>query len=143
MKHRGERAIDLKIKKDLEEALNLKIKSIDILPEDELEKIFQVLDLKKDIINLLFEGNFSVNEYNIEEILESHQNASTIYDTIVNKIINKRVDATINKILEEDLDDGELVSVCLDRKLFIKKVMNSNIDKSLIQMYVKGNEVER
>lgn len=51
---------------------------------------------------------------------------------MANNIIFKRLNNVMEKINNQKPIDGRLVSVCLDRKLFIEKVLDKNISLSFI-----------
>lgn len=95
------------------------------------------------IIFLLFQGDFSLNERNIEEKIEIGRRELNFYDKIANSIILKRVDIVMQKIESIKPLNGQLISVCLDRKLFIQKVLIENISLSFIQKYIRIEEIEK
>ena len=61
--------IDKKILEMIIRQIDIKTKNVDILNSEQLAKILRIINRKKEIISLLFQGDFSVNEKNIEENL--------------------------------------------------------------------------
>lgn len=61
--------IDKKILEMIIRQIDIKTKNVDILNSEQLDKILRIINRKKEIISLLFQGDFSVNEKNIEENL--------------------------------------------------------------------------
>ena len=57
--------IDKKILEMIIRKMDIKTKNVDILTSEQLDKILRIIDRKKEIISLLFQGDFSVNEKNI------------------------------------------------------------------------------
>lgn len=104
----------------------------------EIDKlILDMLKEKMKVVFLLFQGDFSVNERNIEERMEIAKTGLNFYDKIANNVILKRLDAIIEKIENLEPLNGRLVSVCLDRKLFIEKVLAKNISLFFVEKYIQ------
>lgn len=133
---RSEKEIDTIIHDQLIKNLNLDTDSVNVVTEEFLNKFLNILSAKKDIIDLLFSGNFSLTEQNIKEKLSwSNRNNidKDIYTKVVNGIISKRLGYTIDKLIAQNKNDPQFVSVCLDRHIFIDKIISENIEASFIE----------
>lgn len=121
----------------LKAKMDIKKDKVSIICDDEIEEIFKRINEKMKVIFLLFQGDFSVNERNIEEIMGMVKTDLNFYDKIANNIILKRLDTIIEKIENLDPLNGRLVSVCLDRKLFIEKVLAKNISLFFVERHIQ------
>ena len=135
--------IDKKILEMIIRKMDIKTKNVDILTSEQLDKIIRIIDRKKEIISLLFQGDFSVNEKNIEENLQWSNAKPTIYEKIANNIVCKRVEEIMDKLMEQDPQNGRLISVCIDRMLFIQKIISQNVDISAIKKLIPAEKDER
>lgn len=132
--------IDKLILDMLKEKMQIKKDKVSIICDDEIEEILNRIHEKAEVVFLLFQGDFSVNERNIEERMEIAKTDLNFYDKIANNIILKRLDAIIGKIENLEHQNGLLVSVCLDRKLFIEKVLTKNIPLFFVEKYIYYNK---
>ena len=60
--------IDKLILNTLKDKMKISKDKINIISDNEIEKIFNKINEKMEAIFLLFEGNFSINEMNLEEV---------------------------------------------------------------------------
>lgn len=125
--------IDKLILDMLKEKMTIKKDKISIICDDEIEEILKIINEKMKVVFLLFQGDFSVNERNIEERMKIVKTDLNFYDKIANNIILKRLDAVIGKIENLEPLNGRLASVCLDRKLFIEKILTKNISLFFVE----------
>lgn len=95
------------------------------------------------MIFLLFQGDFSINERNIEQEMRAMKKTDmNFYDIIANNVILKRLEATINEIESLGPRDGRLISVCFDRKFFIQRVLQENLSLDFVARYIESEEIE-
>lgn len=116
----------------LKENMKIKKDKVGVIHDDEIEKVLSRIDEKLEVIFSLFQDDFSINERNIEERIRTLEPNLNFYDKVANNIIFKRLNNVMEKINNQKPIDGRLVSVCLDRKLFIEKVLDKNISLSFI-----------
>lgn len=135
--------IDKLILDTLKKKMKIKRDKVSIIPDNEMEEILKKINEKMKMIFLLFQGDFSINERNIEEKMEIVKTELSFYDKIANNIISKRLDIAIQKVENLKPKSGRLISVCLDRKLFIQKVLMNNISLPFIKKYIQDQEIER
>lgn len=124
--------IDKLILNMLKENMKIKKDKVGVIHDDEIEKVLSRIDEKLEVIFSLFQDDFSINERNIEERIRTLEPNLNFYDKVANNIIFKRLNNVMEKINNQKPIDGRLVSVCLDRKLFIEKVLDKNISLSFI-----------
>lgn len=129
--------IDKLILDMLKEKMKIKKDKVSIICDDEIKEILKRIDEKMKVVFLLFQGDFSVNERNIEERMEIVKTDLNFYDKIANNIILKRLDSIIEKIENLEPINGRLISVCLDRKLFIEKVLTKNISLFFVKKHIQ------
>lgn len=129
--------IDTLIFNMLKKKMEIRRDKISIISDNDVEEILKKINGKMKIISLLFQGNFSNNERTIEEKIGIATSDLSNYDKIANKIILKRLDSVIAEIEKIDSKNGRLVSVCLDRKLFIEKVLTENIPLHFIDKHIQ------
>lgn len=129
--------IDTLIFNMLKKKMEIRRDKISIISDNDVEEILKKINGKMKIISLLFQGNFSNNERTIEEKIGIATSDLSNYDKIANKIILKRLDSVIEEIEKIDSKNGRLVSVCLDRKLFIEKVLTENIPLHFIDKHIQ------
>lgn len=67
----------MKIKKD----------KASMICDEEIEKIFKRINEKMKAVFLLFQGDFSINERNIEERMETAKTELNFYDKIAKYVI--------------------------------------------------------
>ena len=101
-----------------------------------------MIDEKKEVISLLFQGDFSINEKNIECKIKDYETKITPDEQVVNNIISKRVEKIIDQMIEKDEKNGRLVSVCMDRMFFIQRIIQNNIGASLIKSCIEDEMVK-
>lgn len=129
--------IDKLILSMLKEKMKIKTDKVNILCDNEIKEVTKRINEKMKVIFLLFQGSFAVNERNIEDEIEIIKTDLSSYDKIANNIILKRLDSIFKKIENIDPLNGRLVSVCLDRKLFIEKVLIKNIPLISVEKYIQ------
>ncbi len=134
--------IDRMILTELIKKLEIRRDSVGIINKEEIEKIFQKIDERKRVIFLLFQGNFSVNEKNISDRMETCKQQLTSYDKIANNIISKRVEKIFNRMMSLHEQDSRTIYVCTDRKLFIQRILLENVQESFVKKYVEKGETE-
>ncbi len=138
--------IDKKIVEELRKNLEMRIESPNIInnnnviSKEEKQIILRKIEEKKRAIFLLFQGNFTLNQQNIKERDPKRNQKSDVYDTIANDVILKRVEEIFNRMISQEEQDYRLVSVCSDRKFFIKKIILENIPISFIDYCINGIE---
>lgn len=135
--------IDQLILNELKENLKIEKDKVSILSDDEMKKVLTKIEEKKNVVYFLFQGDFAINERNIEEKMGIAKTDLSFCDKIANNIILKRLDATIRKIENLEPLNGQLISVCLDRKLFIEKVLIQNILLPFVEKYIPKEELEK
>ena len=126
--------IDARICDMLKEKMTIKREHEGSAVEDE---IFNRINEKMQVIFSLFQRDFSINERIIEQRIEKAKMELDVYDKIANKIILRRLDNIIGELEKTMPVDGRLVSVCLDRKLFIEKILTQNIPLDFIEKCIK------
>lgn len=134
--------IDQLIFNELKEKLKIMEDKSDVLDNNNMKEILKKVNEKKDIIFLLFQGSFSVNERNIEERMQKNKKELNLYDRTANNIILKRVETSIKEIESTAPLNCRIISVCLDRKMFIEKIMKENISLNYVKQYMK-EEIEK
>lgn len=134
--------IDKRILEKIQKNLNIKEESIDIVSKEKLKEYLRIIDEKKEIISLLFQGEFSVNEKNIECKIKDYETKTTPDERVVNNIVSKRVETIIGQMIKKDEKNGRLVSVCMDRMLFIQRIIQNNVDVSLIKSCIENEMVK-
>lgn len=132
--------IDEKILEELRKNLEIRVTNFDIISKKETEKVLGIIKEKKRGISLLFQGDFSVNEHNINVRIPKQKRELSFYDRIANSVILRRIERTFNKLRDLEAQDYRATSVCADRKFFIKKVISENIPTSFIETCVNGIE---
>lgn len=135
--------IDKLILDEFENIMKIKKDTVSIISDNKIENILKRINEKMKVIFLLFQGDFSINERIIEEKIALGKRDLNFYDKIANRIILKRLDEAIEKVEKLKHLDGQLISVCFDRKLFIQKVLMKNLSLSFIQKYIQMEEIER
>lgn len=134
------RQIDRKILEELRKNLEIRVSNFDIISKTETEKVISIIEEKKRGIFLLFQGDFSLNEYNINEKIPKQKRELSFYDRIANNVILRRIEKIFNKLRDLEAQDYRAISVCADRQFFIKKVILENIQTSFIESCVNGIE---
>lgn len=134
------RQIDRKILEELRKNLEIRVSNFDIISKTETEKVISIIEEKKRGIFLLFQGDFSLNEYNINEKIPKQKRELSFYDRIANNVILRRIEKIFNKLRDLEAQDYRATSVCADRQFFIKKVILENIQTSFIESCVNGIE---
>lgn len=132
--------IDKKILEALRRNLELKDKNIEMVSKEEADKILNVIEERKRGIFLLFKGDFSLNEETIKRKFDSKTSETSFYEKVANRVLLKRVDAILDRMINSELDNGRLVSVCADRQFFIQKVFADNIPTNFIEECVNNKE---
>lgn len=132
--------IDNKILAELTKKLEMRKDKINIISEEDIEKIFQKIDERKRAIFLLFKGDFQINEKNISDKMIFYKAQSTIYDKIANNIISKRVEVIFDKMMSLDFQDYETLCIYADRKFFIQRILSENIPESFIEKCIEKDE---
>ena len=61
------------------------------------------------------------------------KNKISNYDKIANNVILKRIELIFKQIIKRKPENNRLVSVCMDRQLFIEKVLNENVNIEFIK----------
>lgn len=140
--NRNVKEIDKRILEQIQKNLNIKEESVDILSKEKLKEYLTMIDEKKEVISLLFQGDFSINEKNIECKIKDYETKITPDEQVVNNIISKRVETIIEQMIKKDEKNGRLVSVCMDRMLFIKRIIQNNIGASLIKSCIEDEMVK-
>ena len=135
--------IDKSILSELKRRMEIKREPVSVIPDKEIECILKKINEKMEIIHILFQGGFSINERTIEERLEYERQNLTPYDSVANNIILKRLDAAIKTVEDIYPQNGRLISVCFDRKFFIEKVLTQNISLPSIKKYIQVENIER
>lgn len=135
--------IDALILDTLRKKMEIKKDKADMLPEGEIETIINKVNEKMEVIALLFQGDFSLNERILEEKMELGRSNLNYYDKIANNIISKRLEATMQKVETLKPLNGRVISVCMDRKLFIEKVLKDNISLDFAKKHIQFEEIER
>ncbi len=133
--------IDRRILEELRKKLEIKIENVDIISDVEIGKVLSIIEEKKRGIFLLFHGDFTVNEQNINEKISEMNGESSFYDRIANKLILKRIEKIFNKMMSLEAQNCRLISVCTDRQFFIQKIISENIQTSFIETCI--NDMER
>lgn len=134
------RQIDRKILEELRKNLEIRVSNFDIISKTETEKVISIIEEKKRGIFLLFQGDFSLNEYNINEKIPKQKRELSFYDRIANNVILRRIEKIFNKLRDLEAQDYRATSVCADRQFFIKKIILENIQTSFIESCVNGIE---
>lgn len=134
--------IDKRILTELIKRLEIRKDNVDIISKEEVEKIFQKIDEKKRVIFLLFQGNFSLNEKNISDRMKLRKQQLTLYDKIANNVISKRVEKILDRMIDLHAQDNRTICVCMDRKLFIQRILLENVQESFVKKYVEKEETE-
>lgn len=134
--------IDRRILAELIKGLEIREDNVNIIQGEEMEKIFQKINEKKRIIFLLFKGNFSHNQRSISDRMKSHKKPSTIYDDITNTVVSKRVEKVFKKIANLHTQDNRTICVCMDREIFIKRILSENVQEDFVKKYIKEIEPE-
>ena len=132
--------IDNIILEKLKEKLKMSKENVNILEDEQMEKVLERIDAKKQAIFLLFQGNFSTNEYNVNERLEKSRNKLTMYDKLANSILFRRVETLLNQMMDKNVENKRLISVCMDRKLFIQKILDENVEPSTIRNWIEDDK---
>lgn len=140
--NRNVKEIDKRILEQIQKNLNIKEESVDILSKEKLKEYLTMIDEKKEVISLLFQGDFSINEKNIECKIKDYETKITPDEQVVNNIISKRVEKIIDQMIEKDEKNGRLVSVCMDRMFFIQRIIQNNIGASLIKSCIEDEMVK-
>ena len=140
--NRNVKEIDKRILEQIQKNLNIKEESVDILSKEKLKEYLTMIDEKREVISLLFQGDFSINEKNIECKIKDYETKITPDEQVVNKIISKRVEKIIDQMIEKDEKNGRLVSVCMDRMFFIQRIIQNNIGASLIKSCIEDEMVK-
>ncbi len=138
----NEKRIDNIILLELREGLKIKNSAINIISQEELEMVLKKIDEKKRIIFSLFQGDFSVNEKNIGDRIQFVKPQLTFYDNVANNVILSRVEKVMNKLISMNENDNRAISVCMDRKLFIQRILLENVQESFVKKYIE-KDVER
>ena len=134
--------IDTKILEKLKENLNIDIQGIE-MEQDIKDKISRIIEMKKQAIYMLFNGDFSVNEYRVNSKLNSKNIELTMCERIANNILSKRIDVVLNNMIENAPNNGRFVSVCMDRKLFMKQILQANVTPDFIYSCTEHEKLER
>ncbi len=132
--------IDRIILEELRKRLEMQVENIEIIKGSETEKILGIIEEKKKGILLLFQGDFTLNERNIKEKIPQENRELSFYEKIANNIILKRISKIFNKIMKLQAKDYRLISVCVDRQLFIQKILSENIQTSFIESCINQRE---
>ncbi len=140
--NRNVKEIDKRILEQIQKNLNIKEESVDILSKEKLKEYLTMIDEKREVISLLFQGDFSINEKNIECKIKDYETKITPDEQVVNNIISKRVEKIIDQMIEKDEKNGRLVSVCMDRMFFIQRIIQNNIGASLIKSCIEDEMVK-
>lgn len=140
--NRNVKEIDKRILEQIQKNLNIKEEGVDILSKEKLKEYLRIIDEKKEVISLLFQGDFSINEKNIECKIKDYETKITPDEQVVNNIISKRVETIIDQMIKKDEKNGRLVSVCMDRMLFIQRIIQNNIGTSLIKSCIENEMVK-
>lgn len=140
--NRNVKEIDKRILEQIQKNLNIKEESVDILSKEKLKEYLTMIDEKKEVISLLFQGDFSINEKNIECKIKDYETKITPDEQVVNNIISKRVETIIEQMIKKDEKNGRLVSVCMDRMFFIQRIIQNNIGASLIKSCIEDEMVK-
>ena len=105
-----------------------------------MEKVLERIESKKQAIFFLFQGDFSINEYNVNKRLCTNKNKLTMYDKLANNILAKRVENLLNEMMDKDSKNTRLISVCMDRKFFIEKILEENVEPSSIRNWIEDDK---
>lgn len=140
--NRNVKEIDKRILEQIQKNLNIKEEGVDILSKEKLKEYLRIIDEKKEVISLLFQGDFSINEKNIECKIKDYETKITPDEQVINNIISKRVETIIDQMIKKDEKNGRLVSVCMDRMLFIQRIIQNNIGTSLIKSCIENEMVK-
>lgn len=132
--------IDNTILENLKEKLKISKENVNILENSHMEKVLERIESKKQAIFLLFQGDFSVNEYNVNKRLCINKNKLTMYDKLANNILAKRVENLLNEMMDKDSKNTRLISVCMDRKFFIEKILEENVEPSSIRNWIENDK---
>ena len=100
--NRNVKEIDKRILEQIQKNLNIKEESVDILSKEKSKEYLTMIDEKKEVISLLFQGDFSINEKNIECKIKDYETKITPDEQVVNNIISKRVEKIIDQMIEKD-----------------------------------------
>lgn len=131
------------ILKMLKNGLDINKSGVNILKGEKLSILCERIENKKQTVLLLFENEFAESEFKINCIMNNKNNNSDYYDRVANNILLKRINRIFQKLLEDMEDDGQYVSVCLDRNFFINKVLEKNVSLEDVKKCIKEEENER
>lgn len=129
--------IDKLILDMLKEKMKIKQERVSIMQDAEMKKVIKKINEKMEVICLLFHEDFSIIERNIEERMKIEKTDLNFYDKIANNIIFKKLDNTLKEIEGQEHQNSQVIPVCLDRKLFIEKVLTQNIPLSFIKKQIQ------
>lgn len=135
--HEKVKEIDRRILRELKGNLEIGRANVDLVRKEEVDRIFTVIDAKKQAIFTLFQGDFSSNEQNIKAKLGKNNIELTLHDRVANNVICKRIQAIFDRIIKQEPRNNRLISVCADRQFFIERVMAENIQTSFIQACIE------
>lgn len=133
--------IDKKILEELKDNLEIKADNADIIKKEHLDLVLDSIEQKKQAIFSLFNGDFSVNEYNLDGYLNKEETKIPMNDRIANNIILNRVELTFKKIMNIEPEDKRLISVSMDRYLFIKEILKQNVNVAFIKKIIENDEI--
>jgi hypothetical protein len=128
--------IDEKIHQELQKALeiNSEISKTDILSDKQIKKIYQIIENKKKLIFSLFNESFSENEQKVKEhsqMAKPLTKENDVYTKIADRILKKRVNQVLDKIIYAKQSTIIEVIVGIDRKVFINQILDEDIEFDL------------
>lgn len=130
---------DRKLYEALSNKLNSKdIYKIKIIDNNEIEKIVQHFERKKENVLSLFKDNFSVNETKIRrQILDNKIiiEQKDLYSEVANKILITKINNIVDNVIKENKDFLFLDVVFKHRRDFIVSLLEHNYN-------IKNLEIE-
>ena len=93
----------------------------------DMKPVIAKIQQKNKFIQTLFEGSFSENTDILRRKIEKTKKRELdIVDYLSNSLLNKEIDKTLQKLLEETKSDVERITIS-DRKIFLKDWLNPKI----------------
>lgn len=133
---------DKLILKVLKIELDFNKDEVNILKDEKLNILFEKIEQKKQAIFWLLKNDFSFYEYKIGGRISYKNVNADFYDEVANSILSKKINRIFERLLESCKDNGQYISVCMDRKLFINKILDKNVLLEEIKEHI-SEEVER
>ena len=89
----------------------------------DMKPVIAKIQQKNKFIQTLFEGSFSENTDILRRKIEKTKKRELdIVDYLSNSLLNKEIDKTLQKLLEETKSDVERITIS-DRKIFLKELL--------------------